>query len=39
MERIIMKVWKNKSNGQLLITIPASSKIKNGDYVIIRRMK
>lgn len=31
--KIIMKVWKNKSNGQKLVTIPKDSKIDEGDYV------
>ena len=30
---IIRKVWKNKGNNQLLITIPKDSNISEGDYV------
>jgi len=30
---IIRKVWKNKGNDQLLITIPKDSNISEGDYV------
>jgi len=36
MEKIIKKVWRNKGNGQKLITIPKSSNIKEGDYVEIK---
>jgi len=36
MEKIIKKVWRNKGNGQKLITIPKISNIKEGDYVEIK---
>ncbi len=32
-------VWKNKSNGQLCVTIPKGSGIKNGDIVNIQQEK
>jgi len=31
-----MKVWKNKSNQQKLVTIPKYSGINEGDYVIVK---
>ena len=34
-EQTIVKVWKNKGNGQLLATIPRD-KYKEGDYLEIR---
>ena len=33
MEKIIRKVWKNKGNNQLLVTVPKHSDIKEGDIV------
>lgn len=36
-EKIIQKVWRNKSNNQKLVTIPKESKINEGDYVEIVR--
>ncbi len=39
MKRIIMKVWKNKANGQLLVTIPAGSGIEEGEYIEIKKVK
>lgn len=38
MERIIKKVWVNKSNKQKLITIPKDSEIQEGDYVEIKKV-
>lgn len=38
MERIIKKVWVNKSNKQKLITIPKDSEIQKGDYVEIKKV-
>ena len=35
----IRKVWKNNSNGQLLITIPKDSDIDEGDYVKIKKVE
>jgi len=35
----IMKVWENKTNKQKLVSIPKNSKIKNGDYVKIEKVK
>lgn len=37
-EKIIRKVWKNNLSGQLLITIPLEQGIKEGDYVIVKRI-
>ena len=37
-KRIIVKVWKNKLNKQKLVTIPQKSNIKEGDYVIIKKV-
>lgn len=37
-KRIIQKVWINKANGQKLITIPKKSKIKEGDFVEVKRI-
>ena len=31
----LMKVWKNNSSGQKLVSIPKQKKIKAGDYVMI----
>ncbi len=36
---IIRKVWKNKSNNQMLITIPNDSGIKEGDYVRVKKVE
>lgn len=38
-KKIIMRVWKNKGNSQLLITIPKDSGIKEEDYVEIKKVK
>ena len=38
MERIIKKVWVNKSNQQKLVTIPKDSDIQEGDYVEIKKV-
>jgi len=38
MNKIISKVWVNKNNKQKLVTIPAKSKIQNGDYVEIKKV-
>ena len=35
--RMKRKVWKNKSNGQKLVTIPKDSDIQDGDYVWIEK--
>jgi len=37
-EKIIVKVWKNRGANQKLVTIPKSSNIKEGDYVVINRV-
>ena len=37
-EVIIRKVWKRKNPGQLMVTIPSESGIKEGDYVEIRKI-
>ncbi len=38
-KNIIMKVWKNKSINQKLVTIPKSCNIEEGDYVKIIKLK
>ena len=38
MEQVIIKVWKNKGNGQLLATIPRD-KFKDGDYIQISKVE
>jgi len=38
-QKIIVKVWRNKGNNQKLVTIPKNSKINEGDYVEIRKVK
>jgi len=38
-KKTIMKVWKNKGNNQLLVTIPKYSGIKEEDYVEIKKVK
>ena len=38
-EKIIMKVWKNKTKNQKLITIPKDCDIQEGDYVEVRKIK
>lgn len=35
---IIAKVWKNKGNGQKLVTIPKDSNIREGDHVKIEKV-
>lgn len=37
--KVIRKVWKKTSNGQLLISIPTTSGIKPGDYVEVKKVK
>ena len=37
MEQVIKQVWKNKGNGQLLITIPRD-KFKEGDYIKLEKV-
>lgn len=37
--KIILKVKKNKSNNQKYVNIPKNEDIKEGDYVIIRKLK
>jgi len=32
-KKVIMKVWKNRSKNQKLITIPKACDIEEGDYV------
>ena len=39
MKRIIRRVWENKGTKQLLITIPKDSKIREGDYVEVNKVK
>jgi hypothetical protein len=39
MEDIIKKIWKNKGNGQLLVTIPSKSPLKEGDHVKIKKVE
>ena len=38
MEKIIMKVWKNKKNQQKLVTVPKECGINEGDYVEIEKV-
>lgn len=35
---IVRKVWKNRSNDQLLITIPKDFDIQEGDYVKVSKV-
>ena len=37
-KQIIRKVWKNVKNNQLLITIPKEQGIKDGDYVVVKKV-
>lgn len=30
---LIKKIWKRKSDGQLMVTIPKNEGMSNGDYV------
>jgi len=39
MERIIRKIWLNKSTKQKMLTIPISSNLKEGDYVEVIGLK
>ena len=39
MTEIIKKVWKNKANGQKLITIPSRCGIEEGDHVYINKVE
>lgn len=38
-EKIIRKVWLHKATKQKIVTIPKDSKIKEGDYVEIKKIK
>ena len=38
MKPIIQKIWQNKGNSQLLITIPKNSGLREGEYVKIERV-
>ncbi|MBU0958166.1 MAG: hypothetical protein KKF56_05145 [Nanoarchaeota archaeon] len=38
-KEVIMKVWINKKINQKLVTIPKSCDIKEGEYVIIKKLK
>ena len=38
-QNIIVKVWRNKGNNQKFVTLPKNSKINEGDYVEIRKVK
>jgi hypothetical protein len=38
MKKIVMKVWKNKTINQKLITIPKDCNIEEGDYVEIKKI-
>jgi hypothetical protein len=38
-EKLILKVWQNKSNKQKLVTIPKKSQIKNADYVEVKKVE
>jgi len=38
-KKLIMRVWKNKTNNQKLITIPKDSGIEEGDYVKIEKVE
>jgi len=37
--QVIRKVWRNKGSKQLLITIPTSSDIEEGDYVRVEKVE
>ncbi|MFQ6118377.1 MAG: hypothetical protein ACE5KE_00665 [Methanosarcinales archaeon] len=34
---VVRKVWQNKASGQLLVTIPKHSEIKEGEYVKVEK--
>jgi len=36
--KVISKVWENKNNKQKLVTVPAKSKIKVGDYLELKKI-
>jgi hypothetical protein len=36
--KVISKVWENKTNKQKLVTVPAKSKIKVGDYIELKKI-
>ena len=38
-KRIKQKIWENKSNGQLCLTIPKNAGFKGGDLVELRESK
>lgn len=38
-KKIIQIVWKNKYNGQKMITIPKDCDIQEGEYVEVKRVK
>jgi len=37
-EKLILKVQKNKGNGQKFVNIPKNSKIKEEEYVSVRKI-
>ena len=39
MKPFISKVWQNKSSKQKLVSIPKSSEINDGDYVLIKKVE
>lgn len=36
---IVRRVWRNKANGQLLVTVPKDSEIEEGDYVKLTKVE
>ena len=38
-EKIIVKVWVNKSSNQKMITIPKKCGIEKGDYVEVKKVE
>ena len=39
MDKIIVKVWKNKSINQKLVTVPKDCNIEEGDYIELVKIK
>ncbi len=36
---IIQRVFKNKASGQKMATVPAKSDIKEGDFILIKKIE
>ena len=37
-EKLVLKIQKNKGNGQKFINIPKSCKLEEGDYALVKKV-